>query len=124
MRKAQRRASIPLSVKLPPKRIREKFLVIYELQGCQKASDFLTHYYGVKRMHIILNGRKFGRGKAHRWVAYYFENKAYFTKEGLKRRIVLHEFFHHLVEVMKLEMPRRTEEKEANNYAKIFVKDN
>jgi hypothetical protein len=45
-------------VKVPPRRIREKFLIVYELEGCQKAVNFLTEYYGVRRMKIILNGRK------------------------------------------------------------------
>jgi hypothetical protein len=54
--------------------------MIYELEGCQKAVNFLSKYYGVKRMKINLNGRKVGRG----YVAYYFEGEAYFTKRGLK----------------------------------------
>jgi hypothetical protein len=33
--------------------MREKFLIAYELKGCQRA---LTEYYGVRRMIIILDG--------------------------------------------------------------------
>jgi len=40
MRKARQSMSVPLSVKLPPKKIREKFLLTYELEGCQKAVRF------------------------------------------------------------------------------------
>jgi hypothetical protein len=36
--------SVPLSVKLPPKRVREKFLIIYELEGGPKAVNCLTEY--------------------------------------------------------------------------------
>jgi hypothetical protein len=98
--------------------VREKFHIIYELGGCQKAVNFLTKYYGVRRMEIVLNGRKVGNG----YIAQYFENKAYFTKRGLKKRTVLHELYHHLVEMKGLELPERIEEKQANSYSSEFVK--
>lgn len=82
-----------MRINIPPKKIREKFNLTYELRGCKKAVNLLTKYYGVRRMKIILNGKKVSRG--HR--AHYFENKAYFTKRGLKKRTVLHELYHHLV---------------------------
>ena len=69
-------------IRIPRKKVREKFLLIYELEGCQRAVDFFTEYYGVKRMRIVLNGRKVGNGDR----ACYFESKAYFTKRGLKKR--------------------------------------
>jgi len=116
--KARRSVSLPLSVKLPPKKVRGKFLIIYELEGCQKAVNYLTKYYGVRRMRIVLNGKKVGRN----CVGYYLKNTACFTKNGLRRRIVLHELYHHLVESMRLELPLRAEEKEADNYAKSIVK--
>jgi hypothetical protein len=68
-------------------------------------------------MRIILNGRKVGNGDS----ACYFENKAYFTKRGLKRRTVLHEFYHHLVKTRGFELAERVEEKEANQYTKEFL---
>jgi hypothetical protein len=107
-----------MRIRVPRKRIREKFHLTYELKGCQKAVDFLTEYYGVRRMRIILNGRKVGNGDR----ACYFESKAYFTKRGLKKRTVLHEFYHHLVKIKRLELPERIEEKQANGYASEFVK--
>jgi hypothetical protein len=107
-----------LSVRVPPKRIRERFLIIYELEGCQKAVNFLTQYYSVRRMKIILNGRKVGNG----YIACYFEKKAYFTKRGLRKRIVLHEFYHHLVEEKGLELADRLEERQAIRYAIQFLK--
>ena len=107
-----------MHLRIPPKRIREKFLIIYELQGCQKAVDFLTEYYGVRRMRIILNGRKVGNGDS----ACYIENKAYFTKKGLNKRIVLHELYHHLVDAKSLELSETMEEKRANSYAREILK--
>ena len=92
--KARKSVSVPLSVKLPPKKVRERFLIIYELEGCQKAVNYLTEYYGVRRMRIFLNGRKVGKS----CIAYYLEERAYFKKEGLNKRVVLHELYHHLVD--------------------------
>ena len=43
-------------------------------------------------------------------------------KKGLTKRAVLHEFCHHLAESKGLEIAIRKEEKEANNYAKTFLK--
>lgn len=68
-------------------------------------------------MRIVLNGRRVGNGD----VAVYFQNKAYFTKRGLNKRTVLHELYHHLIYANGLEMPQRTEEKAANNYARGFA---
>jgi hypothetical protein len=107
-----------MRIKVPSKKVREIFLLIYELEGCPKAVNFLTRHYRVRKMRIILNGRKVGNGD----IAVYFQNRAYFTKRGLKKRTVLHELYHHLVEVRRLELPLRTEEKEADSYAKSFVK--
>ena len=115
MRKARRSVSPPLSVKLPPKKVQEKFLITYELEGCQKAVNYLTRYYRIRRMKIFFNGRKVGKG----CIGLYIENCAYFKKEGLNRKIVLHEFYHHLVATGNLEMPMRREEKEANLFARL-----
>ena len=106
-----------MRIRVPSKKIRERFLLTYELEGCQKAVDFLTKYYGVRRMKIRLNGRKVGNGD----IAVYFQNKAYFTKRGLKKRTVLHELYHHLVCVNGLEMTHRIEEEAANSYARDLL---
>jgi hypothetical protein len=116
MRKARRSASVPLSVKLPPKRVREEFLITYELEGCQKAVNYLTQYYSARKMKICLNGRKVGKD----YLGFYIGNRAYLKKKGLNRKTVLHELYHHLVETRKLEIPQRTEEKEANSYSRAF----
>ena len=68
-------------------------------------------------MRIVL-GKKVGRN----CLGFYLKNTACFTKNGLRKRIVLHELYHHLIEVMSLEMPPKTEEKEANRYSKAFFK--
>ena len=106
-----------MRIRVPSKKVRERFLLIYELEGCQKAANFLTKYYGVRRMRIMLNGRKVGNGD----IAVYFENKAYFTKRGLNKRTVLHELYHHLVYVNELDMPQRMEERRAGSYARDFI---
>ena len=107
-----------MRIRIPSRKIRERFLLIYELEGCQKAVDFLTKYYGVRRMKIKLNGRKVG----NRWVASYFQNRAYFTKRGLTKRTVLHELYHHLVFLNDLDLTSSAEEKAANKFAKEFQK--
>jgi hypothetical protein len=106
-----------MRIRVPPRKVRERFLLIYELEGCKKAVDFLTKYYGVRRMRIILNGRKVGNGD----IAVYLENKAYFTKRGLKKRTILHELCHHLVYANGLEIPKTKEERAANSYARDFL---
>ena len=108
-----------MRIRIPPKRIRERFILIYELKGCQRAVDFLTKFYGIRRMKIVLDGRKVGNGD----VACYFENRAYFTKRGLTKRTVLHEFYHHLVSANDQDIPNRIEEREANGYARKFLRE-
>jgi hypothetical protein len=80
-----------MRIRVPSRKTRERFLLVYELEGCRKAADFLTRYYGVRPMRIVLNGRKVGR----KYAAYYLQNRAYFTKRGLNKRLVLHELYHH-----------------------------
>ena len=109
-----------MQIHVPPKKLREKFLIIYELQRCQKAVNFLTEYYGVRRMKVILDGKRVGKRKANGWVACYLENKTFFTKKGLTKRTVLHELYHHLIDARGLEMPIRKEEKEANSFSREF----
>jgi hypothetical protein len=46
-------------------------------------------------MKIFLEGRKVPKG-CYSW---YSENKAHFTKEGLKKQVVLHELYHHLFQL-------------------------
>lgn len=78
-----------MRIRTPSRRVCERFVLIYELEGCQKAVNFLTNYYGVRRMKVVIDGRKTGDGN----TACYIENKAYFTKRGLNKRTVLHDIF-------------------------------
>jgi hypothetical protein len=105
-----------MRIKVPSKLVRERFRLIYELEGCQRAVDFLTEYYGVRRMRIVLNGRRVGNGD----YAVYIQNKAYFTKRGLTKQNVLHELYHHLVYFRGLDISERTEEKGATNFTRGF----
>ena len=68
-------------------------------------------------MKIVLNGRKVG----NKYVACYSENKAYFTKRSLRKLIILHELYHHIVSMKEIELPEREEEKEANLYVLLFL---
>lgn len=106
-------------IRLPPKRIREKFNLLYELEGAKKASNYLTNFYEVRKMKIRLNGWKVGNG----YEAVYYDRQAFFTKRGLKKRNVLHELCHHLVCEMGFELSEKAEEREANSYAKCFLRN-
>ena len=69
-------------------------------------------------MKVILDGKRVGKGCS----GYYLNNRAYFTKRGLNKRTVLHELYHHLVEMKGLDLPEWIEEKQAYSYASEFVK--
>lgn len=107
-----------MKVRIPSKRICEKFHLTYELKGAEKAVEVLTKYYGIPKMKIILNGRRVMRA----CDCDYFEGIACFTKKGLKKRNVLHELYHHIAENKGLEMSRRKEEKEANQFVREILK--
>ena len=66
-----------------------------------------------------LDGKRVGKGNS----GYYLKNRAYFTKRGLTKRIILHELYHHLIETKGLEMPAGKEEKEANGFSRGFLRD-
>ncbi|MGA2310217.1 MAG: hypothetical protein ABSG57_11825 [Candidatus Bathyarchaeia archaeon] len=106
-----------MRIRLPSKRVRERFILIYELKGCQEAVNYLTKHYGVRPMRIILKGRKVGNGD----IAVYFQNRAYFTKRGLTKGTVLHELYHHIAYINDVDIPERTEEKAANRFARDFL---
>lgn len=106
-----------MRIRIPSKRIRERFWIIYELEGCQKAVNFLTECYGVRSMKIVLDGKRVGK----RYYAIYCRNKAYFTKKGLRKRTVLHELYHHLVKEKGLKLTDSIEERQAIGYAREFL---
>jgi len=101
-----------MKIRIPSKKVCEKFHLTYELKGAEKAVKVLTEYYGIPKMKIILNGRRVMRA----CECDYFEGIACFTKKGLNKRNVLHELFHHIVENKGMEMSWRKEEMDANRY--------
>lgn len=103
---------------IPSKRVVEEFLLTYELKGCQKAVDFLAKYYKIRRMKIVVDGRRVGNGDE----ACYDNYVAYFTRRGLNRRNVLHELYHHLAYVSDWDISERMEERQANRYVRKVVK--
>jgi hypothetical protein len=54
------------------------------------------------------------------YSGYYLKNRAYFTKKGLTKRIILHELYHHSIDSRNCELSIREEEKEANHYSRGF----
>jgi hypothetical protein len=106
---------------IPPKRIREEFRLTYELKGAQKAVDFLSRYYGIRRMKIVVDGRSVGKRS---WKACYnYETRtAYFKRKNLDRRNVMHELFHHVVFSYNLNLSKSREEREAEEYANRILK--
>ncbi len=102
---------------IPSKKVCEDFRLVYELKGAQKAVDMLSRYYGIRRMKIVVDGRKVGNTED----ACYCDYVAYFKKRRLNKRNVLHEYFHHLAFVYDLDLSDSREEREANRYAKILL---
>jgi hypothetical protein len=94
----------------------KEFFLTYELKGAQKGIDVLSRYYGIKRMKIVVDGRKAGKAND----ALYDECVAYFKKNGLNRGNVLHEFYHHLAYILDWNMSDKREEREANQFALTF----
>lgn len=100
------------------KKICEEFYLTYELKGAQKAVDILSRYYGIRKMKIIVDGRRVGNS----YEACYNDNFAYFKKRGLNKRNVLHKFYHHLVNVFNWDMIIKLEERRANSYVSVLMK--
>ena len=101
---------------IPSKRVREEFSLVYELMGAQKAVDFLAKYYKVRRMKIVVDGRRVGR----KYLAIYDDNISYFKKRSLKKKTVLHEFYHHLA--YNNIVSSEGEEQKAEKYARKMIK--
>jgi len=107
-----------MKIRIPSKKVCEKFHLTYELKGAEKAVEVLTEYYGIPKMKIILNGRRVMRA----CECDYFEGITCFTKKGFSKRNVLHELYHHVVENKGLEMSWRKEEKEATVFVREVIK--
>jgi hypothetical protein len=100
---------------IPPKRIQEEFRLTYELKGAQRAVNFLANYYGIRRMKIVIDGRRVGKKS---WDACYYDNVGYFRRNKINKNLFLHEFYHHLVCAKKLDISETKEEREANTFEK------
>ena len=103
---------------IPSKRFCERFYLTYELKGAQRAVDLLSRYYGIRRMKIVVDGRRVGNSDQ----ACYEEHVAYFKKKRLNKRNVLHEFYHHHAYFYEWDMSDKREEREANWYRRIISK--
>ena len=102
---------------IPSRKVREEFRLTYELKGAQKAIDFLSSYYGIRKMRIVVDGRKVGNGDD----ACYYDYVAYFKKRAMNKRNVLHEFYHHLAYVFEWGLSEIKEEREAKFYVAKFI---
>ena len=108
-----------MRIRIPAMKVCREFHLTYELRGAQKGVDVLTRYYGIRRMKIVVDGRRVGNG----CEAEYFEGGyALFTKRGFKKINVLHELYHHVVEFYGLDMSEKKEERLANVFVKKVVK--
>ena len=107
-----------MQIRVPSKRVCEKFRLTYELEGAQKGANVLTNYYRIPKMKIILDGRRVMRG----YECDYFDNVACFTKSGLNKQNILHELYHHIVENLGLETLEEKEEREAERFADRIIK--
>jgi hypothetical protein len=106
---------------IPSRKVCEKFWITYDMKGCQKAVDFLTRHYGIRRMKIVLDGKKVHK-KSYLACYYYDRHTACFKKKGLTKRNVLHELYHHIVEARGLEMSSTEEERQASMYSCNFTR--
>jgi hypothetical protein len=81
--------------------------------------NFVTEYYGIRRMKITLDSRRVENGDE----ACYDRNVAYFAKRGLNKSNVLHELYHHLAYVSEWDLSERREESEAHRYARKVMRN-
>jgi hypothetical protein len=107
-----------MKIRIPSKKVCEKFHLTYELEGARKAVRILTKYYRIPEMKITLNGRRVMRA----CEADYFEGVACFTKRGLKKRNILHELYHHIIYYKNIEIPEKKEERKANSFAIAVIR--
>jgi hypothetical protein len=107
-----------MRLRLPSRNVCERFHLTYELEGAQKGADILTRFYRVRRMKIIVDGRKVSKV----YSAEYLQNRAYFKKKEIRKRLVLHELYHHLVEAKRVTMPLYEEERRADEFARKVMR--
>ena len=104
---------------IPSRRMRERFRLLYELKGAQKAVDLLARYYGIRKMRIVVDGRRVAN--SDRACYDYGTYTAYFKKRTIGKRLALHEFYHHMAYVKDWNISERQEEREADRYARCIL---
>ena len=57
--------------RLPSKNVCERFHLTYELQGAQRGANVLTRYYRVRKMKVVVDGRRVSK----HYSAEYFRNR-------------------------------------------------
>jgi len=107
-----------MRLRLPSKSACERFHLTYELEGAQKGANILTRFYRVRRMKVVADGRRVSKG----YSAEYFRNNAYFKRREIRKRLVLHELYHHLVEAKGIVLKRREEERLADEFARKVMR--
>jgi hypothetical protein len=108
-----------MRIRFPSRNVCERFHLTYELEGAQKGANVLTRYYRVRKMKIIVDGRKVYKA----YLAEYVSNAAYFKRREIRKRLVLHELYHHIVEAKRLTMPSYEEERRADEFARKIMKE-
>lgn len=107
-----------MRLKFPSRNVCERFHLTYELEGAQKGANVLTSYYRVRRMKIVVDGRRVYKA----YSAEYFRNRAYFKRREIRKRLVLHELYHHVVEAKGIVFKRREEERLADEFARKVMR--
>lgn len=65
-----------MRLRFPSRNVCERFRLTYELEGAQKGTNVLTNYYRVKKMKVVVDGRRVSKG----YSAEYLRNNAYFKR--------------------------------------------
>jgi hypothetical protein len=107
-----------MRLRFPSKNACERFHLTYELQGAQKGANVLTRFYRVRSVKIVVDGRRVYKA----YSAEYLRNRAYFKRREIRKRLVLHELFHHIVEAKGLTMPLYEEERRADEFARKVLR--
>jgi hypothetical protein len=107
-----------MRLRFPSRSVCERFHLTYELEGAQKGANLLTSYYRVKRMKVVVDGRRVSKG----YYAEYYRNNAYFKRREIRKRLVLHELYHHIVEAKGIVMASKKEEMLADEFARKVMK--
>jgi hypothetical protein len=107
-----------MRLRFPSRNVCDKFHLTYELEGAQKGATVLTSYYRVRRMKIVVDGRRVSKG----YLAEYLRNNACFKRREIRKRLVLHELYHHIVEAKGIVFKRREEERLADEFARKVMR--